>query len=53
MKDSKEPRFKVFYINHVVLVAKMCISIFKKTETVNSLDIIFEREILLRNIAVR
>ena len=46
-------KVKVYYINHIILVAKICISIFKKTETVNSLYIIFQNEIQLRNITTR
>ena len=30
----------------------MCINIYKKTETVNSLNVIFEKEIRLRNITI-
>ena len=43
-------RFKVYYINHIILIAKICIRIFKKTETVNSLHIICEKQVQLRNI---
>ena len=53
LQNSTLARFKVDYINHIILVAKMCISIVKKTETVNSLHIIFEKEIQLRNITTR
>ena len=52
-QNSTFPRFKIYYINHVILAAKMCISIIKKTETVNSLYIIFKKEIYLRNITTR
>ena len=31
----------------------MCISIFKETETVNSINIIFEKENQLRNLTIR
>ena len=37
-------RFKVYYINPIILVAKMCICIFKKTETVNSLYVFFKKK---------
>ena len=53
LQNSTFARFKVDYINHIILVAKMCISIVKKSETVNSLHIIFEKEIQLRNITTR
>ena len=43
-QDSPFARFKVYYNNDIILVAKMCISIFKKAETVNSLCIIFEKK---------
>ena len=45
-------RFEVYYINHIILVAEICISVFKKTETVNSLYIIFEKENQRRNITI-
>ena len=53
LQNSTFARFKVDYINHIISVAKMCISIVKKTETVNSLHIIFEKEIQLWNITTR
>ena len=53
LQNSTFARFKVYYINHIILVAKMCISIFKKTETVKRLYIIFEKEIQVRNITTR
>ena len=53
LQNSTLARFKVDYINHSILVAKVCISVVKKTETVNSLHIIFEKEIQLRNITTR
>ena len=53
LQNSTFAKYKVYYINHIILVAKMCISVFKKTETVNSLFIIFEKEIQLRNITTR
>ena len=37
LQNSTFARFKVYNINHIILVAKIFISIFKKTETVNSL----------------
>ena len=52
-QNSIFARFKVYYINHFSLVEKMCISIFKKAETVNSLYITFEKEIQPRNITTR
>ena len=36
-------------INHIMLVAKMCISIFKKTKSSIPLMLLFEKNILLRN----
>ena len=53
LQNSTLARFKVDYINHIILVAKMCISTVKKTERVNSLHIFFEKEIQLRNITIR
>ena len=47
IQNSTFVRFKAYYINHIILVGKMCISIVKKTETVNSLHITFEKDIEL------
>ena len=52
LQNSTFAWFKAHYINHIILVAKMCINIYKKTETVNSLNVIFEKEIRLRNITI-
>ena len=35
-------------INHILLVGKMCISIFKKTKSMIPIEIIFEREMNIR-----
>ena len=40
-------RFKVYYINHTILVANVCTNIFKKTEKVSSLYINVVKEINL------
>ena len=45
-------RLKVNYINRNILVAKMCVSIFMKIETVNSLHIINEKDTQLSNITI-
>ena len=37
-------------VNILILIAKMCISIFKKTESALSLQSIMERELRLRNL---
>ena len=52
-QNSTMAGFKVDYINHIILEATMCISIVKKTETVNSLHLIFDKETQLRNITTR
>lgn len=44
-KDIRSPKSK--QINHVMLIAKMCISIFKKTGC-SSMESIFEKQIKLR-----
>jgi exonuclease III len=41
---------KTIKINHILLVAKMCISIYKKTNSYYSLNYIFESHLTLRNI---
>ena len=53
LQNSTLDRMKVLYINHVILVAKMCISIYKKTEKIHNLYVLFEKEINLRNVAIR
>jgi hypothetical protein len=35
-------------VNHILLIAKMCISIYKKTKGIYSLNIIFEKNLRLR-----
>ena len=37
-------------INHIILIAKMCISIYKKTQSTLSLNMMFEYQIALRKI---
>ena len=37
-------------LNHTILIAKMCISIFKKTSSPFSLKAIFEKQLQVRNI---
>jgi len=41
---------KLKKINHIILIAKMCVSIFKKTESVYSPMTIFERQLALRKV---
>jgi len=36
------------YVNHIILIAKMCISIAKKTKTIRTLQLIFDYHVMLR-----
>ena len=53
LQNSTLDSLKVVYINYVILVAKMCISIYKKTEKVNNLYVLLEKELELRKVTIR
>ena len=47
--DSEHVKEQTTHINNLILIGKMCVSIFKKTKSSFPIDLIFERELGLRN----
>ena len=53
VSNSHLSKFEYKYINQVILIAKMCISIAKNTESALPIQTIFEREINLRQVVAQ
>ena len=50
IKQHNYGKVKTKRINHVILIAKMCISMYKKTNAFLPLSMIFENQLKLRNV---
>ena len=50
IKQHNYRKVKTKLINHVILIAKMCISLYKKTNAFLAMSMIFENQLRLRNV---